>query len=224
MGIREGLFVGVVGAVGAVGAVGICGVVGVIACSGASRRSNGPAAASGGTAGAPGGAADPSFAPDPVEASSPPPRADRTVPRGDAGAFIAAHNAVRAKHCAPPVAWSDEVARVAQKWADHLRDGGCLFEHSQTQYGENLAAGTEGALDPSGVVDMWYGEISKYDFRRGGFSMETGHFTQVVWRATSMIGCGSSRCNGMQIWVCNYETAGNVEGEYRENVQPTSCR
>jgi uncharacterized protein YkwD len=152
-----------------------------------------------------------------------PTRASAT-PKGDAGALLAAHNRVRADHCAPPLAWSKDLAAIAQRWADHLRDAGCAFEHSRTDYGENLAAGTEGALDPDGVVAMWYGEIAKYDFRRGGFSMETGHFTQVVWRATARVGCGTSRCNGMQIWVCNYDPPGNVEGEYRENVQPKGCR
>jgi uncharacterized protein YkwD len=146
------------------------------------------------------------------------------APSGEHEAFVDAHAKVRAKHCAAPLAWSDSLARVAQGWANHLRDGGCLFEHSRTQYGENLAAGTDGALDPSSVVGMWYGEISKYDFRHGGFSMDTGHFTQVVWRATTKVGCGSSRCNGMTIWVCNYDPPGNVEGEYRENVQASGCR
>jgi uncharacterized protein YkwD len=146
------------------------------------------------------------------------------APSGDAAALLAAHNRVRAKHCAAPLAWSPELAKVAQKWADHLRAAGCVFEHSQTDYGENLAAGSDGALDPDGVVGMWYGEIDKYDFRRGGFSMETGHFTQVVWRGTSHVGCGTSRCNGMTIWVCNYDPAGNVEGEYKDNVRPRGCR
>ena len=145
------------------------------------------------------------------------------VPAGVDAALLAAHNRVRARHCAPPLAWSDKLAKVAQKWADSLVAQGCAFEHSRTDYGENLAAGTIGALDPARVVAMWYGEIAHYDFRRGGFSMETGHFTQVVWRATARVGCGTSRCNGMQIWVCNYDPPGNVEGEYRENVQPTTC-
>jgi uncharacterized protein YkwD len=165
--------------------------------------------------------------PDPVAsepAPPPPPARASAAPKGDAAAIVAAHNRVRAEHCAAPLAWSDELAAVAQKWANHLRDGGCLFEHSQTDYGENLAAGTDGALDADGVVAMWYGEIAKYDFRRGGFSMETGHFTQVVWRATTTIGCGTSRCNGMTIWVCNYDPAGNFEGAYRENVKPKGCR
>src|SRR5438105_3215553 len=149
-----------------------------VACSGASTGGVRPAGGAGPT-GPMGAGPDPAIEapPDEPHHAAPPPPAVT----GDAAALVAAHDEVRAKHCAPPLTWSVELARVAQAWADHLRDGGCLFEHSRTEYGENLAAGTEGALDPSSVVGMWYGEISKYDFRRGGFSMETGHFTQVVW-------------------------------------------
>ncbi|HEY0253826.1 MAG TPA: CAP domain-containing protein [Kofleriaceae bacterium] len=139
--------------------------------------------------------------------------------------FVDAHNAVRAKHCAPPLTWNPKIAAVAQKWADSLRDQGCKFGHSGNQeYGENLAAGTAGALDPEATVKMWYDEISLYKFPDGGFSMQTGHFTQVVWKGTTEVGCGHSTCNGNDIWVCNYAPFGNVEGEYRANVLPTSCK
>jgi uncharacterized protein YkwD len=138
--------------------------------------------------------------------------------------FVAAHNAVRAKHCAAPLTWSPKLAAVAQKWADTLRDKGCAFGHSGGQYGENLAAGTEGVLDPEATVKMWYDEIAKYRFPDGGFSMETGHFTQVVWRGTTQVGCGHAQCKGNDIWVCNYDPAGNWDGQYRENVLPASCK
>jgi uncharacterized protein YkwD len=138
--------------------------------------------------------------------------------------FVAAHNAVRAKHCAAPLTWSPKLAAVAQKWADTLRDKGCAFGHSGGQYGENLAAGTEGVLDPEATVKMWYDEIAKYRFPDGGFSMETGHFTQVIWRGTTQVGCGHSQCKGNDIWVCNYDPAGNWDGQYRENVLPASCK
>jgi uncharacterized protein YkwD len=138
--------------------------------------------------------------------------------------FVDAHNRVRAKHCAGPLTWSPKLAAVAQKWADSLRDQGCKFGHSGGQYGENLAAGSEGLLDPEATVKMWYDEISKYRFPDGGFSMETGHFTQVVWRGTTQVGCGHSSCNGNDIWVCNYDPAGNWEGQYRENVLPLGCK
>ena len=152
-------------------------------------------------------------------------QADRPAPpRGDARAFVAAHNRVRAKHCANPLTWSAKLAQVAQKWANSLRDKGCAFGHSNGAYGENLAAGTSGTLDPEAVVAMWYDEVAHYRFPDGGFSMQTGHFTQVVWRRTAQVGCGRSHCKDMDIWVCEYDPPGNWEGQYRENVLPVGCR
>jgi hypothetical protein len=143
----------------------------------------------------------------------------------DAGAVVAAHNRVRAKHCAPPLKWSSKLAASAQSWASTIRDRGCaLGDSGHPSYGENLAAGTSGMLDPDSVVGMWYDESKRFNFRSGGFSMKTGHFTQVVWRATREVGCGVSQCNGLDVWICQYSPPGNVEGQYRENVLPTRCR
>ena len=138
--------------------------------------------------------------------------------------FIAEHNRARAKHCAAPLTWSPKLATVAQQWANSLRDTGCKFGHSGGQYGENLAAGTTGALPPSAVVAMWYDEVKGYSFQQPGFSMQTGHFTQVVWRSTSQVGCGMAQCKGNDIWVCEYDSPGNWEGQYREQVLPEGCR
>jgi pathogenesis-related protein 1 len=139
-------------------------------------------------------------------------------------AILEAHDARRARHCAAPLAWSDELARVAQSWADELARRDCAFEHNQTQYGENLAAGTAGAFSPEEVVELWYRERQRYRFGAGRFSMETGHFTQLVWRATERVGCGTTTCNGLDVWVCNYDPPGNVEGAFRENVLASGCR
>lgn len=141
-----------------------------------------------------------------------------------ADAFVAEHNRVRAKHCAAPLSWSPKLAAVAQQWANTLRDQGCKFGHSGGEYGENLAAGTTGALPPSAVVAMWYDEVKGYSFKQPGFSMQTGHFTQVVWRATSQVGCGMAQCKGNDIWVCEYDSPGNWEGQYREQVLPEGCK
>lgn len=140
-----------------------------------------------------------------------------------ATALLAEHNAVRARHCAPPLTWSPKLAAVAQAWAEHLRDHGCGFDHSRSSYGENLAGGTAGTLDAAAIVGMWAEEESAYDFAHGGFSMDTGHFTQVVWRATRQVGCGMATCNGMDTWVCNYDPPGNMEGDYADNVAPPRC-
>jgi uncharacterized protein YkwD len=138
--------------------------------------------------------------------------------------FVAAHAAARAKHCARPLTWSPKLAAYAQRWADSLRAKGCMFGHSGGAYGENLAAGTAGVLDPEATVAMWYDEIKQYHFPDGGFSMTTGHFTQLVWRGTAQVGCGHTQCNGNDIWVCEYDPPGNYDGEYRANVLPLGCR
>lgn len=79
-------------------------------------------------------------------------------------------------------------------------------------------------MGPDGAVEMWFREKSNYDFRRGGFSMTAGHFTQLVWKGSRRLGCGTATCNQMQLWVCNYDPAGNMEGEFQSNVAPQGCR
>jgi uncharacterized protein YkwD len=174
-------------------------------------------------------AAPPSaYAPEPQPVSAPPPpsapAATGQPVDSVAKRFVDAHNRVRAQHCAAPLSWSPKLAAAAQTWADSLRAHGCTFGHSGGPYGENLAAGTQGALDPEATVAMWYDEGKQYRFPEGGFSMQTGHFTQVVWRGTSQVGCGHSSCNNNDIWVCEYDPPGNWDGEYRTNVLPKGCR
>ena len=129
------------------------------------------------------------------------------------------HNRYRAKHCAPALVWDRKLEQVAQAWANR-----CEFEHSRTKYGENLAAGTHGALTAERAVGMWYDEVKLYRFGKGGFSMETGHFTQLVWKGTTRLGCAMARCPEWDLWVCNYDPPGNVEGGYSSNVRSTGCR
>lgn len=167
--------------------------------------------------------------PSPPEPASAPAPASRKPSAGKlspaAETFIAEHNRYRAKHCAKPLTWSPQLAADAQKWADTLQAKGCMFGHSGGKHGENLAAGTTGALPPEEVVRMWYDEVKLYDFKKPtGFSMETGHFTQVVWLDTTQVGCGMAQCKGNDIWVCQYETPGNWEGQFRQKVLPASCK
>lgn len=116
--------------------------------------------------------------------------------------------------------WNADAAFFAQKWASR-----CKFEHSSSgKFGENLAMGTSGALDPASTVKFWYDEIAQYKFPNGGFSMATGHFTQVVWVGTTSVGCASAMCDGQELFVCEYAPPGNWQGEYPRNVLPLGCK
>lgn len=132
------------------------------------------------------------------------------------------HNLLRARHCAPAQTWDAELAAGAQAWAEQ-----CVFEHSTGAWGENLSAGTNQV--PVGAVDSWYSEIANYNFAQPGFTPGTGHFTQLVWRASTRLGCGMARCpnifpdfGGANYFVCRYGVPGNnvSPGQFEANVLP----
>ncbi|EPE09802.1 scp-like extracellular protein [Ophiostoma piceae UAMH 11346] len=161
---------------------------------------------------------------------------------------VNAHNRVRAKHGAPPLRWSQDLANSAQATADM-----CILAHntaigSETgKYGQNIASwGTTGVetrtiaeLVIDGVEQQWYhGEIAKYPgYGQAQPDManfhDWGHFSQAVWAGTSEVGCGIQACpvdtlfpgHGMSgnVMFCNYRAPGNAPGKYADNVKaPTS--
>ncbi len=104
-----------------------------------------------------------------VPQSSPRPTPEAPEAPPEMRELVDAHNARRAAHCAPPLAWSPEVAAVAQRYAERLAASGCGLVHSRGPYGENLfAASPVGSVEGRVVADAWYGEASRYDFARPG--------------------------------------------------------
>ncbi|KAI5100741.1 Golgi-associated plant pathogenesis-related protein 1 [Silurus meridionalis] len=71
-------------------------------------------------------------------------------------------------------------------------------------------------------VTDWYNEIKDYDFSKPGDQPGTGHFTQVVWKATTEIGVGLATDGHTSFVVGQYKPAGNIinPGYYEENVLP----
>lgn len=131
------------------------------------------------------------------------------------------HNAKRALHQnTGSLSWSSDLESVAQAYADSYDCSGTLV-HSGKPYGENLALGYS-LYDGSTAIDAWYDEISLYDFSNPGFGEDTGHFTQVVWKDTTQVGCGYKNCNNAwgDYLVCNYLAQGNVIGEFASEVEP----
>ncbi|MCP3907230.1 MAG: secretion protein [Oceanicoccus sp.] len=134
--------------------------------------------------------------------------------------WLQAHNEYRVLHRAATVSWSNTVAASAQGYANTCPSG-----HSSSGYGENLAWASY-SMDESQVVKMWYDEEPLYDYTNPGFSSGTGHFTQVVWKSTTEIGCAlSTGCDAnwpymANAWVCQYNPPGNYTGRFAENVSP----
>jgi glioma pathogenesis-related protein 2 len=146
-------------------------------------------------------------------------------------AILRSHNELRARHSAPAFRLDDRLNRYAQDWADHLAASG-TFEHSGGKYGENLygvssSSRIDGPAAAAGATDGWYGESAQYRYG-SGFSSATGHFTQLVWKSSTRLGCGMARGSNGSLntvyVVCSYDPPGNVTNEFPQNVLPPGSR
>ncbi|MDX1904756.1 MAG: CAP domain-containing protein [Thermonemataceae bacterium] len=126
------------------------------------------------------------------------------------------HNYWRKELGLPPLKWSNKLAQVAQNWANKLKNKGCEMEHSSTQYGENLYWSWGKKRTPQEAVDSWASEKEFFNFETLTCNEEwykCGHYTQMIWEETKTVGCAVAYCkDGSEVWVCNYEPAGNVVG------------
>jgi uncharacterized protein YkwD len=138
------------------------------------------------------------------------------------------HNILRARNCALPLQLDDKLSETAQAYAEYLANNN-LFQHSQNGYGENLymmsSSGSLSNLPGSTAVQAWYDEIKDYNFNQHGFSMATGHFTQVVWKNSKQLGVGIGFGNNGRsaVVVANYYPPGNYLGQFPQHVSPAQC-
>lgn len=134
---------------------------------------------------------------------------------GALAGLSAAHNQYRGEVGVAALTWSPTIARYAQDWANQLAANGCQIAHRPNRpYGENLFWTTQ-SVTSQYVVDFWAAERANYDIETNSCSSGNvcGHYTQIVWAATTQIGCGMATCGTKQIWVCNYDPPGNVLGQ-----------
>lgn len=127
--------------------------------------------------------------------------------------MISAHNSYRRKVGTPPLVWSDDLAIKAQAWAKKLIDTGTYSPRRDGIVGENLFEITGGSANPFEVVADWASEAANYDHATNTCTARCGHYTQVVWRSTKMVGCGVARNATREVWVCDYAPHGNTIGE-----------
>lgn len=136
--------------------------------------------------------------------------------------FLFAHNSIRSAHNASDLTWSPDLAEKAELWADN-----CLFQRtegllSDAPYGELHAAAT-GPFPIPTAISQFTQDQAEYDPAQPTYT----HWTQIVWKATTQVGCARSQCVNLlgpttgvaTYYVCLYDPAGNIIGQAPDNVQ-----
>lgn len=141
--------------------------------------------------------------------------------------IVSAHNDARASVDAglPPLTWDPTLADIARAWAaacqDETEPAGFIDHNSgrsdgyPTYVGENLF----GSSEPSSAAEAvagWMAEQVDYDYAANACSGVCGHYTQVVWKNTTRVGCAAADCPGLTFRytvVCNYAPGGNLGGQ-----------
>ena len=129
--------------------------------------------------------------------------------------ILLSHNVPRARVHVPDLKWSDQLAGIAQAWADSLIASGKFDHRPNSTYGENLYEMRGAHATPAQVVASWISEAKDYDYAHNACRAGAvcGHYTQVVWRTTQEVGCAVARNAKREVWVCNYNPPGNWAGQ-----------
>lgn len=139
--------------------------------------------------------------------------------------IIRVHNATRSEVGTPPLKWNCALATFSQNWAN--KD---TFEHSSEQErqniipgslaGENLSVDSETNAGMLKLIQGWIDEKPHWnnDTKTCAEGKVCGHYTQMVWRSTTELGCGVYRKSDRMgeefkgkasYFVCTYNPAGN---------------
>jgi cysteine-rich secretory family protein len=136
--------------------------------------------------------------------------------------LLALHNRERAAVGAPALAWDAALAAAAAAYGPELARRGRLAHsppETRVGQGENLWMGTRGAYSLEEMVGSWAEERRLLrpgnfpDVSTSGHWQDVAHYTQMIWRSTTRLGCALHRAPRADILVCRYGPPGNVVGQ-----------
>ncbi|KAF2821928.1 PR-1-like protein [Ophiobolus disseminans] len=164
---------------------------------------------------------------------------DDSAPHIDDPNFISAvmraHWYWRKLHCAQDLVWDPKLAEAALEELSW-----CPQKQKHERLGSNLSAvgPAPGNYDDwikfvSTASHGWHEEEILYPYENPKYDGSWGHFTQMVWRNSSAIGCAVGHCNDSQVdgvdfpgrFYCYYEAYGNndSEGQFKQQVWGPVC-
>ena len=136
--------------------------------------------------------------------------------------LLSAHNEERRRWHVPSLNWDERLAADAGAYARLLAQRGYLQHADMTgkaqPQGENLWMGTRDAFGYDQMMAGFLDERRNYlaravpNISRTGNWQDTGHYSQIIWRTTTSVGCALASNKDFDFLVCRYSPAGNVWG------------
>ena len=138
-----------------------------------------------------------------------------------AARLLAAHNRERIAVGVSPLRWDPALEASATAYASTLAATGRLVHSPKAGrpgQSENLWVGPRGRYSPEQMVSRWGAERAY--FRPGIFPhvsttgrwLDVAHYTQLIWRTTTAVGCGIRSSGQLDYLVCRYSPKGNQDG------------
>ena len=135
--------------------------------------------------------------------------------------LLAAHNAERARVRVARLEWDPQLAASAASYGPMLASIGRL-QHSpraiRPGQRENLWMGTRGFFSPEQMVGTWIDERRQFRpgiypavSRTGNWS-DVSHYTQLIWKGTTRVGCAIQSTRSFDYLICRYSPPGNLDG------------
>jgi len=139
-----------------------------------------------------------------------------------ASRLLAAHNRERARAGVAPLRWDPYLAASAASYGPALARLGALRHSARANrigQRENLWMGSRGAYSPEQMVGYWISEKAHYrpgmpfpHVSRTGNWADVAHYTQIVWKGTTHVGCAIYPSPQWDYLICRYSPPGNIDG------------
>ncbi|KAF2362056.1 CAP domain [Trinorchestia longiramus] len=139
-------------------------------------------------------------------------------------------NEKRKLHGVKALELSEKLNDEAKKWAKHLALQDKMEHKNDPNFGENIYKLSSNVpiswerriqADP---ISHWYEEVKLHKFGQepSGGKLNSGHFTQLVWKDVKEFGFGTAAsASGLNVYfVAFFSPKGNWMGEFTEQVPP----
>ena len=137
--------------------------------------------------------------------------------------LLAIHNLERSRVNSPPLQWDPQLAAAAASYGPVLARSGRL-EHSprasRPGQRENLWKGPRGYYSPEQMVGGWIAERAMFragifpNVSRTGNWSDVSHYTQMIWKSTTRVGCAIQASGQWEYLICRYSPPGNIDGKF----------